>query len=125
EPPRCQILAAHALASACAAMGPFADVKAGCTSGRSSRVAGAGVEPGRRVGLSAALLNRLRPAALVHELGRVAVSTAIWDRPGRLSILQQDQVRLFPLHGERILSRASGLRPEAALVGLQREALDG
>jgi HD-GYP domain-containing protein (c-di-GMP phosphodiesterase class II)/DNA-binding CsgD family transcriptional regulator len=125
EPPPCQILEAQALDRACAAMGEFADMKSVFTAGRSSRVAATAVAAGRRLGLSADILNRLRRAALVHDLGRVAVSTAIWDRPGRLSLLQQDQVRLFPLHGERILSRASTLRPEAALVGLQREALDG
>jgi DNA-binding CsgD family transcriptional regulator len=125
EPRPHQILESRALDRACAAIGAFADMKSSFTAGRSGRVAVAAVAAGRHLGLSASALGRLRRAALVHDVGRVAVTSAIWDRPGRLSVLQQEQVRLFPLHGERILSHASGLRSEAALVGLQREALDG
>jgi HD-GYP domain-containing protein (c-di-GMP phosphodiesterase class II) len=36
-----------------------------------------------RLGLPAASVTFVRRAALAHDLGRVGVSNAIWEKPGR------------------------------------------
>jgi HD-GYP domain-containing protein (c-di-GMP phosphodiesterase class II) len=115
----------EALERACAAIGAFADMKSRFTAGRSRAVSIRGEASARRAGFPEPIVGGLRQAGLVLDLGRVAVSAAVWDRPGPLSLLQRDRVRLFPLHGERVLARAEALRAEATWVGLQREALDG
>lgn len=125
EPRPHEFLEPEMLDRACAAIGAFADMKSRFTAGRSTAVAERALAAGSGLGLPAPALDTLNRAALVHDLGRVAVTAAIWDRPGPLPLLQREQVRLFPLHGERLLGRASALRPEARLVGLQRELLDG
>src|SRR5262249_22263763 len=51
----------------------------------------------------------LRRAALLHDIGRAAIPTGVWEKPGRLSIGEWEQVRLHAYHGERILLRAPAL----------------
>ena len=34
---------------------------------------------------------------MIHDLGRVGVSTAIWDKPSRLTDTERERVRLHPL----------------------------
>jgi HD-GYP domain-containing protein (c-di-GMP phosphodiesterase class II) len=67
----------------------------------------------------------VRQAAFLHDLGRAAVPTGIWERPGELRRADWEQVRLHPYHSERILARSTALEPVATLVGLHHERLDG
>jgi HD-GYP domain-containing protein (c-di-GMP phosphodiesterase class II) len=110
--------------SGLAAFADFADLKSPWTRGHSPRVAELAEEAGRQLGLPAVDLVRLRRAGLVHDIGRVAVSAGVWDTAGPLSIGQQEQVRLHPYYGERILLRCPPLLPLAALAGQHHERLD-
>ena len=38
----------------------------------------------------------LRRAVLIHDLGRLGVSNAIWDKPGRITEAESERVRLHP-----------------------------
>jgi HD-GYP domain-containing protein (c-di-GMP phosphodiesterase class II)/DNA-binding CsgD family transcriptional regulator len=67
----------------------------------------------------------LRIAGYLHDLGRVGVSSRIWDKPGPLSHTERDQARLHPYHSERILSRVPELSRLAMLVGQHHERSDG
>jgi hypothetical protein len=55
-------------------------------------------------GLPVGDLRRLQLAALLHDLGRVAVSTAVWEQPRPLGSAEWEQVRLHPYYSERILA---------------------
>src|SRR4029453_9603670 len=46
----------------------------------------------------------LRVAGYLHDLGRVGVSSAIWDKAGSLSAAERDQARLHAYHSEQILA---------------------
>ncbi len=67
----------------------------------------------------------LRRAALLHDLGRVAVPNGIWDKPGRLTAGEWERVRLHPYYTERILSRSGALASLAPIAGMHHERLDG
>jgi HD-GYP domain-containing protein (c-di-GMP phosphodiesterase class II)/DNA-binding CsgD family transcriptional regulator len=67
----------------------------------------------------------LTQAALLHDLGRIAVPAAIWERPGPLRHGEWEQVRLHPYHTERILARSETLAPAGRIAGLHHERLDG
>jgi HD-GYP domain-containing protein (c-di-GMP phosphodiesterase class II) len=67
-------------------------------------------------GLDDEVRNRLRRAALVHDVGRTSVSTGIWERPGPLSAGESDQVRLHAYWSERVLARAPALTERACSV---------
>ena len=67
----------------------------------------------------------LRRAALVHDLGRVAIGARIWQKPGPLTADEWEQVRLHPYHTERVLSRSAFLAALAPVAGAHHERLDG
>jgi DNA-binding CsgD family transcriptional regulator len=67
----------------------------------------------------------VRRAALVHDLGRLGVSNAVWDKRGPLSAAEEERVRLHPYLTERMLTSAAGLRRYARTAREHHERLDG
>jgi HD-GYP domain-containing protein (c-di-GMP phosphodiesterase class II) len=67
----------------------------------------------------------VRIAGYLHDLGRVGVSSAIWDKAGPLSGIERDQARLHAYHSERILARIPPLTGLAKLAGQHHERCDG
>jgi HD-GYP domain-containing protein (c-di-GMP phosphodiesterase class II)/DNA-binding CsgD family transcriptional regulator len=70
-------------------------------------------------------VNTVRIAGYLHDLGRVGVSSAIWDKAGPLSGIERDQARLHAYHSERILARIPPLTRLAKLAGEHHERCDG
>jgi HD-GYP domain-containing protein (c-di-GMP phosphodiesterase class II) len=103
----------------------FADLKTPFTHGHSREVARLAAATGKRMALDAEAVSQLRLGGLLHDLGRVSVSTSIWERPGALSTTDWEQVRLHPYHSERILASSAALEPLARIVGMHHERLDG
>lgn len=64
-------------------------------------------------------------AGLVHDLGRVAIPTGVWEKPGPLNPDEWELVRLHPYHSSRILARSSVLEPLSAVVSRHHERMDG
>ncbi len=77
-------------------MADFADQKSGFFAGHSAHVADLAVMAAERLGLERDGRLMLQVGALAHDLGRVAVSTAIWDKPGPLNDTERESVRLHP-----------------------------
>lgn len=75
--------------------------------------------------LSAAEVTGLRRAGLVHDLGRVAVSVHVWDKPGPLTSDEQEKARLHPYSTERVMARLDRLGAVGRLASLHHERLDG
>jgi HD-GYP domain-containing protein (c-di-GMP phosphodiesterase class II) len=73
----------------------------------------------------ARLMHDLRRAALLHDIGKLAVSNRILDKPARLTASEFAQIRQHPLVTERILSRVPGCEHLAPLAGAHHERLDG
>jgi HD-GYP domain-containing protein (c-di-GMP phosphodiesterase class II)/DNA-binding CsgD family transcriptional regulator len=70
-------------------------------------------------------LEDLRVAGYLHDLGRVGVTSAIWDKAGPLSTTERDQARLHAYHSERILARIPPLTGLSKLAGQHHERGDG
>jgi HD-GYP domain-containing protein (c-di-GMP phosphodiesterase class II)/DNA-binding CsgD family transcriptional regulator len=64
-------------------------------------------------------------AGFVHDLGRVAVPTGVWEKPGPLSPEEWELVRLHPYHSGRILTRSPVLEPLSSVVSRHHERMDG
>jgi HD-GYP domain-containing protein (c-di-GMP phosphodiesterase class II) len=107
------------------AIADFADLKSPYTMGHSRGVADLAAEAGRGCGLSEHDVRTLRRAGLVHDLGRLGVSNAIWDKRGDLTALERERVRLHPYLTERILSGSPVLAPLGVLAAQHHERLDG
>lgn len=103
----------------------FSDLKSPYTLGHCQGVAALVEASAKALGLPSIDVLHLRRAALLHNLGRVAIPNGIWDKPARLSGGEWERLRLYPYHSERILTRISALQPEADLVGSVQERLDG
>jgi HD-GYP domain-containing protein (c-di-GMP phosphodiesterase class II) len=90
-----------------------------------SEVADLSEAVGLRLGLSEARLHRLRQAAELHDVGKVAIPDEVLNKPGRLS---EDEWKLMQEHtivGERIISAAPALGEVAKLVRSTHERHDG
>ena len=125
EPDPPVMLAGEALDRALAAMGNFADLISPYLTGHSCGVAELAAAAARRCRLDDDGVVALRRAALVHDLGRVAVHPRIWAKPGPLTADEQEQVRLHPYHSERVLARSEFLAALGRLAGAHHERLDG
>jgi HD-GYP domain-containing protein (c-di-GMP phosphodiesterase class II) len=108
-----------------AAFGDLADLKAPWTHGHSSGVARLATDAARRLRLDSQATSRLEMSALLHDLGRVAVSNTIWEKSGPLTRAEWEQVRMHPYHSERILAGSSALEPMARVAGMHHERLNG
>ena len=125
EPDPPVMLAGEALDRALAAMGNFADLISPYLTGHSGGVAELAAAAAQRCRLDDGGVVALRRAALVHDLGRVAVHPRIWAKPGPLTADEQEQVRLHPYHSERVLARSEFLAALGRLAGAHHERLDG
>jgi HD-GYP domain-containing protein (c-di-GMP phosphodiesterase class II) len=67
----------------------------------------------------------LRRAGLLHDIGKLAVSNQVLDKPGRPDEAEWQAIRMHPVHGEEILARVSAFRDIAPLAGGHHERLDG
>jgi HD-GYP domain-containing protein (c-di-GMP phosphodiesterase class II)/DNA-binding CsgD family transcriptional regulator len=107
-----------------AAFADFVDLKSPYTLGHSSGVAALAGDAARRLGCADVDVTAVGRAALMHDLGRASVSNAIWDKPKPLTSVDWERVRLHPYYTERVLERASALRPLARLAGAHHERVD-
>lgn len=113
------------LPTVAAAFGDLADLKAPHLHGHSRAVATLAKDAGPLVGLSPPVVRDLEIAALLHDIGRVAISSTVWEKPGKLTAGEWEQVRLHAYHSERILAGSPALTPLAQIAGRHHERLDG
>ena len=111
-------LALHAIAD-------FVDLKSPYTLGHAGAVAELAAATAVQLGLEEDDVQMLRRAGLVHDLGRLGVSNAIWDKPGPLGVGEWERVRLHPYLTERMLHQSSALAPLGEIAVQHRERLDG
>jgi putative nucleotidyltransferase with HDIG domain len=105
-----------------AVLADFADLKCTFTLGHSSGVARLAAAAAPAIGADP---DTVRRAALLHDLGRVAVPNRVWDRRGGLGAGDWERVRLHPYYTERVLSYSPLLEPYGRVAGMHHERLDG
>jgi HD-GYP domain-containing protein (c-di-GMP phosphodiesterase class II) len=108
-----------------AAFGDVADLKTPYTHGHSREVARLATLAAERLRLDAPAVADLHIAALLHDVGRVGIPAAVWEKRGPLTTAEWEQVRMHPYHSERILATSRTLEPLSRLVGMHHERLDG
>ena len=123
EPSLGRVLRGDQIDAALGAIGDFADVKSPFTIGHSRRVADLAGSAAAALGLADVRL--VRRAALVHDLGRLGVSNAVWDKPGPLTLAEMERVRLHPYLTERMLAGSPVLARLGSIAVQHHERLDG
>jgi HD-GYP domain-containing protein (c-di-GMP phosphodiesterase class II) len=107
------------------AIADYADLKSPFTLGHSRAVADLAAQAAAVFGLTPAEGTTLRRAALVHDIGRLGVSNAIWDKPGSLSAAEWERVRLHPYLTERMLAGSPALAPLGLIASQDHVRLGG
>lgn len=107
-----------ALASAVEQRDPY-------TAGHQRRVAELACAIARELGLPADRIQGLRLAALVHDVGKLAVPAEILSKPGRLGALEFELVKGHPERGWELLKDVDFPWPVAEIVREHHERLDG
>ena len=79
----------------------------------------------RTLGCNAVEVERVRSAALLHDIGKVAIPDEILHKPGPLTDEEWVLMRQHPVIGERILRVLPGLGPVARMVRHEHERWDG
>jgi diguanylate cyclase (GGDEF)-like protein/putative nucleotidyltransferase with HDIG domain len=90
----------------------------------SEAVASMAVALGRRLGLSTEELDWIRLAALLHDVGKIAVPSSILSKPGPLSAAERELIERHPMIGFELL-RDLGLSPVDTYVLHHHERWDG
>jgi len=94
------------------------------TRDHSENVASYAVALGQAIGMDPDRIVRVRRAAFLHDIGKVAVADAILGKPAGLTDEEFEAIKLHPQVGETMLHHA-GLHEEARWVGAHHERLDG
>jgi HD-GYP domain-containing protein (c-di-GMP phosphodiesterase class II) len=67
----------------------------------------------------------LARAAMLHDIGKLAISNVILDKPAPLTRAEFAKIRAHPVTTERIVSRVPGFEHLARLAAAHHERLDG
>lgn len=95
------------------------------TSGHSQRVADISVVVARELGLPQDSIERLKLAALVHDIGKIGVVESVLNKPSRLTSNEMQHIQGHPQIGERILSPVADDGDFLKLVRNHHERYDG
>ena len=125
EPRSGPVFEGEALDEVLGIVGELADLKCPDTIGHSPAVAALAAGAGAEAGLAPGDVRLLRRVGLVHDVGRVAVSSGVWNKAGSLTPDELEQVRLHPYFTERVLARPLLLQELGRLGALHHERLDG
>jgi HD-GYP domain-containing protein (c-di-GMP phosphodiesterase class II) len=101
------------------------DAKTPHTARHSIGVAEIAAGLGDLAGRDATEVRTLWRAGLLHDLGKLAISNVILDKPGRLTPDEWDVVRRHPELSERILRTVPAFADLAEICGSHHERLDG
>lgn len=125
EPQPHLMLVGDGIDQALAAIGDFADLLSPSLAGHSAGLARLVARAAEVAGMTDAEIRSVRRAALVHDVGRVAVPASVWEQRGALSADQLEQVRLHPYQTQRILSHSGFFDDLARIATDHHERLDG
>jgi diguanylate cyclase (GGDEF)-like protein/putative nucleotidyltransferase with HDIG domain len=101
------------------------DAKDATTHEHLRRVQTYAVEIGKELGLSDEEQHALRAAAVLHDIGKLAVPEHIISKPGRLTLEEFEKMKIHPVVGAEILEQVEFPYPVVPIVRAHHEKWDG
>ena len=95
------------------------------TSGHSQRVADIAVAIAKVIGLPQEIIDKVRLAGLLHDIGKIGVKESILNKPGRLTDKEFRHIQEHPKTGERILAPITDDKEILRLVRNHHEHYNG
>lgn len=95
------------------------------TQGHTLRVTQLTVTFARKLGIPEEEIGRMRQGALLHDIGKMAVSDSILRKPGPLSDDEREQMRMHPLYARDLLARIPFLKQSMEIPFCHHERWDG
>jgi len=83
------------------------------------------MEIAKDLGLSSSEMHALRAAALLHDIGKLAVPEQIISKPGKLTPEEFEKIKIHPVVGAEILERVQFPYPVVPIVRAHHEKWDG
>src|SRR3984957_19269882 len=83
------------------------------------------IEVAKELGIKGTELEALHAAALLHDIGKLAVPEHIISKPGRLTPEEFEKMKIHPLVGAEILERVRFPYPVVPIVRAHHEKWDG
>lgn len=111
--------------SVCDAYAQIVDAKSSFTGEHSTRVCAYTLEIADGLGITGARRTTLRRAALLHDIGKLAVPNTILDKGGKPTEEEWACIRRHPFHTVQVLSQITGFERLTAIAGAHHERLDG
>jgi len=101
------------------------DAKDKYTAGHSQSVERIAALLSRELGLSESHIERIRIAALLHDIGKIGVKEEVLNKPGKLTDEEMNLIREHPVKGYEILSEVPSLKDVALWVRYHHEWYNG
>jgi putative nucleotidyltransferase with HDIG domain len=101
------------------------EAKDDTTSDHLRRVQVYAVELGRELGMKGADLEALRAAAILHDIGKLAVPEYIISKPGKLTPEEFEKMKVHPVVGAEILEHVRFPYPVVPIVRAHHEKWNG
>jgi putative nucleotidyltransferase with HDIG domain len=89
------------------------------------KVAGYATRVAREMDLPAERIERIRQAALLHDIGKIGIAEQILKKPGQLSGLEYESIKTHTTMGSDFLEASRGLRHLSSFVRHHHEWWDG
>ena len=107
------------------AFGQVVDAKSPYTSGHSARVGLYTSLLAEDLGIGESRQRWLKRGALLHDVGKLGVSNTILDKPGKLTDVEYELVKMHAVYTGRILERVRAFDELARVSAAHHERLDG
>lgn len=111
--------------SICEAFAQVIDAKSHYTYRHSMGVAAAAVRIAEAMQLAPNTITMVRRAALLHDIGKLSVSNAILEKPGKLTNEEWQVMRMHPVYTRLILRMIAGFEQLSFIAAAHHERLDG
>ncbi|QUI20919.1 HD-GYP domain-containing protein [Vallitalea pronyensis] len=101
------------------------EVKDAYTGGHATRVQDYAVRLAKGIGMKKSQVERIRTAALLHDVGKIGIPDFILNKEGKLTKEEYDIIMEHPVMGARILSNVDSLKEISNIIRHHHERYDG